>query len=123
MEEIVFDVGNKVELSNIYFEHDKAVLLAESEEELTKLYNMMYNYPYMEIEVNGHTDNTGDAAYNLRLSEQRSQSVADWLVNKKIKPVRITTNGYGMGQPIVSNDTDKGREANRRVEFIIKKVK
>lgn len=123
LEEISFDVGNKIELSNIYFEHDKAILLPESKDELTKLYNTMYNYPYMEIEVHGHTDNTGDATYNQRLSEQRAQAVADWLVAKKVKPERITAKGFGMSQPIASNDTDEGRELNRRVEFIVKKIK
>jgi len=119
---IEFKKGNHIELSNIYFETGKSELLPESMTELTKLYNMMYNYPYMEIEINGHTDNVGADEYNINLSKDRANAVVVYLLKKKIDERRIAHNGYGRTLPVATNDTEEGREKNRRVEFVITKM-
>ena len=71
----------------------------------------------MSIEVSGHTDNTGSASLNKKLSKDRALTVKNYLVNKGIEDERITYAGYGFEQPIASNDTPEGREQNRRVEI------
>ena len=69
------------------------------------------------LEVVGHTDSTGPAAYNQGLSERRAQAVADYLIGKGANAANITVKGYGESQPVADNGTDAGRAANRRVEF------
>ncbi len=76
-------------------------------------------YPNTTVQVVGHTDNTGDAAYNQRLSEQRAQSVASVLISSGVAPSRIQIVGRGENNPIASNQTAEGRQQNRRVEIII----
>jgi OOP family OmpA-OmpF porin len=73
--------------------------------------------PEMEVEVQGHTDNTGSAKYNQWLSEKRAQRVKDYLVSKGIDPSRVAAEGYGLTQPVASNATAEGRTQNRRVEL------
>jgi outer membrane protein OmpA-like peptidoglycan-associated protein len=76
-------------------------------------------YPNTTVQVVGHTDNTGDAAYNQRLSEQRAQSVASVLISSGVAPARVQIVGRGENNPIASNQTPEGRAQNRRVEIII----
>ena len=71
------------------------------------------------VEVAGHTDSTGPEAYNQGLSERRAKSVQDYLVSKGIRASRLTAKGYGESMPVASNDTEKGRAENRRVELIV----
>ena len=73
--------------------------------------------PEMEVEVQGHTDNKGTAEYNQWLSEKRAQKVKDYLVSKGIDPSRLQATGFGLTQPVASNDTQEGRAQNRRVEL------
>jgi OOP family OmpA-OmpF porin len=73
--------------------------------------------PEMEVEVQGHTDNTGTAEYNQWLSEKRAQKVKDYLVSEGIDPSRLEAKGYGLTQPVASNGTEEGRAQNRRVEL------
>jgi OmpA-OmpF porin, OOP family len=75
-----------------------------------------------KIGIEGHTDNRGAAAYNKRLSERRAASVVKWLVARGVAKSRLSSAGYGMERPIDSNDTDEGRQANRRVEFHIQEM-
>ena len=72
----------------------------------------------MRIEVQGHTDNKGSAAYNLKLSDRRAASVKKYLTAHGISADRLVSYGYGMQRPIVPNDTDQNRALNRRVQFI-----
>ena len=69
--------------------------------------------------IEGHTDNRGAAAMNLDLSKRRAASVKSWLMQHGIEPGRLDSEGYGMTRPIQTNDTNEGRQANRRVEFKI----
>ncbi len=105
-------------LRNIYFDFDKATFRTESYTELNKLERMMAENPRLKVEIAGHTDNIGTAAYNMQLSQRRAEAVKDYLVKKGIDPRRITAKGYGKTRPLASNDDEKeGRELNRRVEF------
>jgi outer membrane protein OmpA-like peptidoglycan-associated protein len=73
----------------------------------------------MRIEISGHTDNKGSAQYNQTLSESRSKSVVDYLISKGIAKERLEYKGYGLTQPMASNDNEEGRQLNRRTEFKI----
>lgn len=119
LDSIDYKVGNTITLQNIFFEFDKATLLPKSELELDKLVDIMTDYPHLSIEIGGHTDNIGSLTYNKKLSEERAKSVADYLIEKKVNPVRVSYKGYGSVKPITTNDTDEGRAVNRRVEFTV----
>jgi outer membrane protein OmpA-like peptidoglycan-associated protein len=105
-------------LRNIYFDFDKASFKTESYNELNKLERMMQQNPDLRVEIAGHTDNIGTAAYNKQLSQRRAEAVKDFLTKKGVDPRRITAVGYGKTKPLASNDDEEeGRELNRRVEF------
>ena len=108
-----------VQLKYVNFETGSARLTVLSKYELENLTEILNKYPNMTIELAGHTDNTGEPESNLVLSQERAQAVYDFLVNKGIEPAKLTAVGYGETQPIDSNDTDAGREKNRRTEFRI----
>ncbi len=84
---------------------------------LDEVTSILEKNPEMEVEVQGHTDNTGSAEYNQWLSEKRAQRVKDYLVSKGIDPSRLEAKGYGLTQPVASNATEEGRAQNRRVEL------
>ncbi len=81
------------------------------------VFGIMRDHPELRVEIQGFTDNTGSADYNLELSERRAQSAKNYLVNKGINPARIITRGFGQDNPRANNQTDRGRQENRRVEF------
>ena len=114
-------VGEKIILKNIFFETDKSQLLPNSFDELNKLVEYLYKNKSTAIEISGHTDNTGTEEKNKKLSETRSKAVADYLISKGIDKSRIGYKGYGSTKPVAKNDTEEGKQQNRRVEFIIKK--
>jgi outer membrane protein OmpA-like peptidoglycan-associated protein len=114
------EVGQKIVLRNIFYDFNKSTLREESVAELDRLERLLRTNPTMRIEISSHTDNVGSAAYNEKLSLNRAQSVVDYLVNqKKIAKERLEFKGYGFEQPIAPNDTDQGRQLNRRTEFKI----
>ncbi len=115
-------VGSNVVLKNILFNKGSAELLGTSTPDLEMIYTTMNQYPAMEIELSGHTDNLGDAKKNVVLSEERVKAVKDYLVNKGISPLRIKGYGYGGRYPIASNAGEKTRKLNRRVELKIIKM-
>jgi outer membrane protein OmpA-like peptidoglycan-associated protein len=112
-------VGTKIVLKNIFFDFNKSTLRPESTAELERLIKLLNDVPNMRIEISGHTDNKGSAEYNQKLSESRSKSVVDYLVSKGVNSGRLEFKGYGLTQPIASNDTEEGRQENRRTEFKI----
>jgi OOP family OmpA-OmpF porin len=114
--------GVKIRLNNIFFEFAKATLLPESKVELDRLVGILNQYPRMEIEVAGHTDNVGDDASNLKLSQDRAAAVVKYLVDHGVAASRMRAQGYGESAPVVPNDTDEHRQLNRRVEFVILKI-
>ena len=112
-------MGNKIVLKNIFFDFDKATLRPESTAELERLTKLLVDVPTMRIEISGHTDNKGSATYNQTLSENRAKSVVEYLISKGIVAARLEFKGYGLQQPIAPNETDEGRQLNRRTEFKI----
>ena len=113
------EVGKEIVLRNIFFDFNKATLRPESKSELERLATLMRENPTLKIEISGHTDNIGSAAYNKTLSEQRAKSVVDYLIKVDISADRMTYVGSGFDKPIASNATDEGRQLNRRTEFKI----
>ncbi len=111
--------GNSIVLKNVFFDFNKSTIKPESEPELGRLVKLLTDVPELKIEISGHTDSKGEDAYNQKLSEARAQSVTNYLVEKGIVVDRLTYKGYGESQPIASNDTDEGRQENRRTEFKI----
>ena len=116
------DVGEEIRLNNLFFDTDKSDLKQTSELELDRLVRFLKNNPNISIQINGHTDNVGQAAYNVALSERRAQSVVNYLISKGIAKERLTSKGFGMTKPVASNDTAEGKASNRRVEMRILKM-
>ncbi len=113
------DIGSRIVLRNIFFDFNKATLRDESTAELDRLINLLTTYSSLKIEISGFTDNKGSAEYNQKLSESRAKSVVEYLVAHSIAAGRLTYKGYGKEDPIASNDTEDGRQQNRRTEFKI----
>ena len=111
--------GSTIVLKNIFFEFDKSTLLQQSYNELQRLLTLLNKHPKMRIMIVGHTDNRGDAVYNMRLSQSRARAVVDYLVGKGIDPARLQSKGRGAFEPIDTNATEEGRANNRRVEMRI----
>jgi len=106
-------------LNNIYFKPNSSELETESFTALDAIFSMLQANPQIRIQINGHTDNTGNANKNLALSEARANSVAQYLISKQIDKKRISVKGFGSQKPIADNSTEEGRYKNRRVEFQI----
>jgi outer membrane protein OmpA-like peptidoglycan-associated protein len=104
-------------LKNIFFDVKEYNLKAESTSELDKVVMLLKENPTLKIQINGHTDNVGKAADNLKLSNDRSQSVVKYLITKGIDIKRLSFRGFGADQPIASNDSEEGRAQNRRTEL------
>ncbi len=115
--------GAKMVLNNIFFDFDKATLRPSSFRSLNTLLSMMKRYPEMSIEISGHTDNVGNMDYNQKLSDNRANVVKDYLVRNGISMKRIGAYGRAFRQPIASNDTNEGRQLNRRTEIKILRMK
>ncbi|HOK38027.1 MAG TPA: OmpA family protein [Bacteroidales bacterium] len=113
------EIGTSIVLKNIFFDYDKATLRPESYPELNRVVEILNKQPKLKIEISGHTDNRGSYDYNLKLSTERAKSVVEYLISKGINPNRLTYKGYAFEKPISTNDTDEGRQLNRRVEFKI----
>jgi len=103
-------------LKNVFFETGKSTLLPTSYSELDLLVAYLKKKSH-KIEINGHTDNVGKEVDNLHLSEARAKAVSDYLISKGILATRISHKGFGSTVPIAGNDTEQGRQQNRRVEF------
>ena len=111
-----------INLNNVFFDFDKAVLKPESFPELNRIVDLMNEKSGMQIEIAGHTDNTGPESYNLGLSERRAKAVVKYLTGKGIVQDRIATLFFGESKPAVPNANRESRSKNRRVEFKILKL-
>lgn len=109
---------SRIVLRNVFFEYGSATLDPKSYAELDNLIKIMQDNPNMIIEIGGHTDNSGSHQFNQRLSENRAQSVVNY-ISKSIPMSRMQYKGYAFDQPIADNATEAGRALNRRVEFRI----
>jgi len=107
-------------LQKVQFDTGAATVLPESFALLDEVAQTIEDHPEIaKVRIEGHTDSTGAAAFNERLSQERAEAVRDHLVKHGVEPERLEAKGFGMSQPIADNDTDEGREKNRRVEFKI----
>jgi outer membrane protein OmpA-like peptidoglycan-associated protein len=111
--------GDVVKLNKIYFESNRWNLLQDSYKQLDQLANLMHKHPKMRIAINGYTDSKGTASYNQKLSEHRCESVFNHLLASNINPRRMEYQGHGELYPVDTNNTEEGRQNNRRVEFVI----
>ncbi|MCB9032908.1 MAG: PD40 domain-containing protein [Chitinophagales bacterium] len=110
---------NIIQLNNVFFDIDKAELKSTSFPELDKVVALLKENPNLKVEIGGHTDNTGNADYNLLLSKRRAESVVQYLVGKGIALNRLTAKGYGMTKPLVDNTNEQNKAQNRRTELKI----
>jgi outer membrane protein OmpA-like peptidoglycan-associated protein len=137
IEGILQDLGAKVTdreiritlAADVLFDFDKATIRADAADALGKVAEVIRSHAGAPVEMEGHTDGKGQAAYNQKLSEQRAASVKAWLVkNGGIPAARLKTRGYGMTRPAVPNtrpdgsDDPDGRQTNRRVEIVIQRL-
>lgn len=116
-------VGSRIVLNNIFFDFDKATLRPISKVELTKLFKLLNKNKELVVEIAAHTDSKGSDDYNIKLSQQRAQSVVDYLIGKGISKNQMVAKGYGESQPVANNNNPDGsdnpvnRQLNRRVEL------
>jgi outer membrane protein OmpA-like peptidoglycan-associated protein len=111
--------GASIVLNNIFFESGKAELLPTSIAELRKIGKLMRTNSSIKIEIAGHTDNVGNDASNLLLSQKRAKAVTDHLQKQGIEMSRLKSQGHGEAKPLNDNDSDENRAKNRRIEFKI----
>ncbi|WP_038052926.1 OmpA family protein [Thioalkalivibrio sp. ALJ1] len=105
--------------SNITFDFDRAEVKPQFQDVLDSVALVLEEFDQTGIEVAGHTDSTGRVEYNMDLSERRAESVGQALIRRGVQSVRVHTIGFGPHQPVATNDTDAGREQNRRVELTL----
>jgi len=111
--------GLIVNMSDVLFDSGKFTLRPGAREKLAKISGIVLAYPSLQLAVEGYTDNVGSNEYNINLSENRANSVRDYLVQQGINSSSIAARGFGEGQPVATNDTAAGRQQNRRVELIV----
>jgi outer membrane protein OmpA-like peptidoglycan-associated protein len=111
--------GYIVNLPDILFDVNESTLKTDAARALSKLAGILLILEDLNLRIEGHTDSTGSASYNLRLSQRRAESVFDLLAADGISSERMVTAGYGIERPIADNTTTEGRQKNRRVEIII----
>ncbi len=101
----------------VMYGFDSAEIKSEAFPMLDEAVSILKKNPELKVEIDGHTDNVGPAAYNMNLSERRAKAVMEYFVDKGVEAERLTTKGFGFTKPAVSNDTKEGRAKNRRVEL------
>jgi outer membrane protein OmpA-like peptidoglycan-associated protein len=111
--------GLIVNMSDVLFDTGQYSLRVGAREKLAKISGIVLAYPSLTLEVEGHTDNVGSDELNLRLSENRADSVRDFLVAQGIVRSSVGAHGFGEGQPVATNDTPSGRQQNRRIDFVV----
>lgn len=112
-------IGSKIVLRNLFFAFNSSEIKTQSNKEVAYLTNFMQQNPKVRIEITGHTDNVGTETYNLQLSQARANALRQALIEHGIKADRIVATGKGRTEPVATNDTEEGRQANRRVEIKI----
>src|SRR5258706_5794056 len=111
---IKFDPPRHYRLDNVHFDFDKASLRPDSYDQLKELLEWLQRHEEIKIEIAGHTDNIGSDAHNLKLSQDRANTIRNYLTGKGIKAIRLTAKGYGATEPVADNSTEEGRQLNRR---------
>lgn len=113
------DRGVVLTLRDVLFDLNEYTLKPGGQDELDRLAEFLKEYPNRDVQIQGHTDSTGDESYNMQLSQRRADAVKEYLVSQGIQPNRIRTTGRGESVPLASNETPGGRQINRRVEIVI----
>jgi outer membrane protein OmpA-like peptidoglycan-associated protein/tetratricopeptide (TPR) repeat protein len=113
------ELNKSYRINDIYFPFNSFDLTNESKVVLDQLIDFLHENQSISIEIQGHTDNIGNDASNLKLSESRAQSVYNYLVEKEISATRLSYKGFGKSVPVAGNDTEEGRAKNRRTVFVI----
>ena len=111
--------GLIVSMPDVLFDTGKADLKPGTRERLARVAGILIAYPDLRVEVNGYTDNTGTAAFNEQLSEERAGVVREYLTQQRVPAGSISTHGFGEDSPVASNDNAAGRQQNRRVELVV----
>lgn len=119
----ILKADSLITLNEFLFEINRFKLKVEQLEELDSIAKFLKSHPTLEVSISGHTDNTGSERHNVSLSTRRAEVVAEYLIDKGAVYDRITYRGYGSSLPIDSNDNEKGRRKNRRVEILISNPK
>lgn len=114
------EVGSKIiSLEGTNFDFNKATLTAAGTAKLDEAAKVLGENPTVKLNVEGHTDGVGSAAYNQGLSERRAKAVVAYLVGKGVDGARLNPVGYGKSKPVATNDTAEGRAKNRRVDLVV----
>jgi outer membrane protein OmpA-like peptidoglycan-associated protein len=111
--------GLIVNMSDVLFNTGSYILQPGAREKLAKISGILLAHPGLTLEIDGYTDSVGSDEFNQTLSEQRAGSVRDFLAQQGVPATSITAKGFGMAQPVASNDTPEGRQQNRRVEIVV----
>lgn len=112
--------GTIVSLADILFDFDKATLKRDVEFNLVKIATILNQYPEMKVQIEGHTDAVGTDEYNLGLSQRRAQAVYEFMIGQgDVAQARLNYEGYGEARPVADNETEEGRQKNRRVDLVI----
>ena len=111
--------GLIVNMSDVLFDTGSFTLKPGAREKLAKVSGILLAHPGLTMQIEGHTDSVGGDAFNVRLSEQRANSVRDFLGEQGVSPSSITAQGFGKAEPVATNDTAEGRQRNRRVEIVV----
>ncbi len=119
LQSVAVEEGQVLSFDNIYFDFNSATIKRESYGILDEVAAILSANPNAQIQIAGHTDSDGDESYNQTLSEQRAQSVYNYLVNKGVEASRLSTIGYGESQPVVPNNSSANKALNRRIEFVV----
>ena len=106
-----------MDLRNTMFDFDKDVIKEAAKGPLNKVVAWLQEHPKVKVEISGHTDNKGSDKYNQDLSERRARAVYNYFISQGVDKFRLAYAGYGKTRPIATNDTEEGRQMNRRVEL------
>lgn len=118
---VPIEQGSVIRINNLFFDFAKSTLRPESFPDLNRIVELLKSKIVTEIQIEGHTDNVGNEVANQKLSESRAKAVLDYLTSHGVDAKSISSKGYGKTKPITTNDSDEGRQQNRRVEFVILK--
>jgi outer membrane protein OmpA-like peptidoglycan-associated protein len=111
--------GLIVNMADVLFDFNKYTLKADAQVKLAKVSGILLAYPNLKLQVEGYTDNIGSDDYNQKLSEERADTVRDFLVAQSVPDGNIAAEGYGKNEPIADNSTNSGRAQNRRVQLVV----
>ncbi|MBV8810208.1 MAG: OmpA family protein, partial [Acidobacteriaceae bacterium] len=111
--------GLVVNMKDVLFATGKYDLQQQAQLALARIAGIIVSHPGLHIQVEGYTDSTGSVNFNQKLSEQRADTVRNFLISQGINPDSVSAQGYGQSYPVASNETSQGRQLNRRVELVI----